>query len=184
MKCNNCASDSMWRWRPAVNEDGWECAQCEHKPGEPPGFCPQLDHDEIRTKVDCLLLHLAGQFSSRKPNECLLGVSNGTEGDFLTARVADFCQNTDRFDQYIICEQLFHENREHSDYWAKISQGILSGNDQRSRCECGKLATSSVNSKNYCGEHYYQQFQIPNTSRRRMDDDQRWNANTTARPHY
>jgi hypothetical protein len=117
------------------NEAGWKCINCKLQPGEPPGFSPNLDRLKCRTKVDGLLLDLH--------NHDFVSVSNGDCGDGLGAMVAERCEREGRFDQYSILLFILEAmTKSHADYWKKISDGILAGNDPRHRCDCGKLATS------------------------------------------
>ena len=44
-------------WYPATNEEGWRCS-CGHKPGEPPGYDPERDCDQIEDKVQAMLMEL------------------------------------------------------------------------------------------------------------------------------
>jgi hypothetical protein len=135
MNCEKCNQSDYWFFDKATNEDGWRCGECQHKPGEPAGFCPQLDRDEIGAKVDCLLrdLHDNG----------FLHVSNGSCGEGLVAHVAGECRTLGKFDQYTICQLLFAANESHGQYWQKVSYGVLTGNDTRNRCPCGAISMAA-----------------------------------------
>lgn len=138
---------------PATNEDGWKCAdRCGEKmPGDPPGYRPDLDRDEIWLKVGGLLNDLHGAD--------LVYVSNGTGGDGLTSTVADRCKREGRFDQYSILLFLLEEmTPSHADYWKEISDGVVSGRDPRRRCAeegCGRLATV-YGERDSCHEHSHE----------------------------
>lgn len=140
----------IWQLAPC-NEDGWTCGGCANKlPGEPPGFSPQLDRSNIEDKVGAILMELH--------ENKLIYVSNSSEGDSIAGTVAVRCRDTFRFDQYSIISFIMDYLSSHGDYWMKLSEGVMSGNDKRDRCKCGKLATSYVGSKDgwthYCNECY------------------------------
>ena len=145
-----CTHSNSLFYFPHINEAGWKCADCGFQPGEPPGFSPQTDREEIWTKVYCLL----NDFS----NADLINISNGSEGDYLTAIVADKCKHADRYDQYTILRFILEEIQPgHADFWENISKGILAGKDPRDRCACGELATGRTHKNgkrvDYCSKH-------------------------------
>lgn len=132
-----CNGEHWFTYRPAINEEGWHCALCDHRPGEPPGYAPELDRDAIHRKVYALLTHLHEQR--------LVYVSNGTEGDGIIAAVADRCVAAGRYDQGTILLFLLEAmTPDGAAYWQRIGDGIRAGNDPRERCPCGKLSTLSV----------------------------------------
>ncbi len=134
---------------PAVNEEGWKCVGCGRlMPGEPDGFRPDLDREEIYIKVGGLLNDLC--------DANLVRVSNGSGGDYLTRKIAARCESEGAYDQYSILLFILEEmTPSHRDYWKKVGDGVLSGDDPRRRCDepgCGKLATS-YGQRAECGEH-------------------------------
>jgi|SRR5882672_3034311 len=138
-ECKECD----YYYYPETNEDGWRCATCGHRPGEPAGFSPKLDRERIYLKVGGIL-HDACDAD-------LVYVSNGTGADLLTSAVADRCVKEGRFDQYSILLFLLEEmTLDHAKYWRDISESILAGADKRDRCHCGELAKMYINGKHYC----------------------------------
>ena len=130
---------------PETNEAGWRCCHCDHKPGEPPGFSPQLDREQIDTKVGSILLDLH--------NGNFVHVSNGTGGEVLTEMVAERCKAEGRYDQYSIALFILEAmTARHAAYWREISDGIIAGKDPRPRCDCGKLPSIYTDGKQYCWE--------------------------------
>jgi hypothetical protein len=145
---SKCKNGCDFHYFPAVNEDGWLCVYCDNRPGEPPGFSPQLDREQIYFKVGGIL-HDACDAD-------LIFVSNGTGADLLTAKVADRCVKERRFDQYSILSYILQEMAPgHAEYWRGVSEGILAGKDPRDRCHCGKLANLHIGGGgDYCSyEH-------------------------------
>lgn len=145
------ACEHPWlRWDlDPTNEAGWVCRDCEHKPGEPPGFSPEADRQHTDEKVSAILFWLH--------NHELVYVSNGSEGHHIVARVAKRCATEDTYDQTSIVRFICDE-RDTATYWRGIAQGVLSGNDQRHRCHCGALATCSQfgggkEPRHTCSEH-------------------------------
>lgn len=134
-KCNG--KEFRWRSSPC-NEDGWECCSCNNKPGEPSGFCPQLDRELVAVKIHDLLLALSGHLGGTE----FIYVSNGSMGEVVVASVAAACRATSFYDQgYILTRILVALGEANgSDYWQRISKGILAGKDPRERCPCGRLA--------------------------------------------
>lgn len=136
---------------PATNEDGWKCSDCGEKmPGDPPGFRPDLDRepDFLYVKVDGLLRDLV--------LADLVYVSNSGEGDYIVRAVGTRCIGEGRFDQYSILLFILEEmTPSHAKYWKGISDGVVSGNDPRPRCDeegCNKLVRVSGRRKT-CSEH-------------------------------
>jgi hypothetical protein len=128
---------------PAPNENGWRCLLCNEKPGEPPGFSPQLDRARLGEKVFALLNELC--------NTDLVYVSNGTGGDVIIIDVMARCRKEQRYDQYSILLFILDAMTERRAlYWSKISEGIVAGRDERERCACGKLATVLLGQKRWC----------------------------------
>lgn len=134
-----------WRWdlKPH-NESGWLCFLCDHKPGEPAGYSPQLDRSETVCKVECILLMMA--------DYNLVSVSNSDHGDAICAMVADRCHRTGRFDQESIVSFLADECSGGGKYWRELGTSIMVGNDTRPRCDCGQLSTVSQGTKRWCSE--------------------------------
>lgn len=143
MKCSACETTENFRYGPrAANEDGWICG-CGEKPGEPPGYCPELDRANTTDKVSDLLHHLAGEWADAE----YVCVSNGSHGAGIVEAVTAECQKQHRYDQLFILVQILDVNgaSAHSDFWKKVNDGIVAGEDPRDRCACGKLATSWSN---------------------------------------
>lgn len=131
----------------ATNEDGWKCSWCQHKPGEPPGFSPELDRARLEFKVFALLSDLT--------NADLVYVSNGTSGDAIVSEVEKRCRKEQRYDQYSILLFILDLMTErHALYWSKVSEAIVAGKDERKRCHCGNLATVSRGDKYWCVAHW------------------------------
>lgn len=138
----NC-KEHNYHYFPEINEAGWRCVDCDHKPGEPAGYSPQLDRELIKFKVGAIL-HDAHDAN-------LIYISNGSQADYLGAVVSDKCQREGRFDQYSILLFLLEQlTPEHSAYWRLIGEGVINGNDKRDRCHCGQLANSYSGGKRYC----------------------------------
>lgn len=118
----------------SANEQGWKCCGCDEKPGEPPGFSPQLDREFIHRKVFGLLDDLH--------NHDLVYVSNGDHGEAIVSGVAEECRAAGVYDQRSILAFLVGpDGGSHATYWKGISDGIIAGKDPRERCVCGKLAS-------------------------------------------
>lgn len=148
-KCK-CGS-TEFRWVLAsCNEDGWLCLECEAKPGEPPGFCPQLDRQDTAGKVFDILNQLHDLNFTY--------VSNGSMGDGMVGRVVYTCRKSGVYDQESIVVRLLRAGAgHHAAFWKKISLGVIRGQDERNRCACGKLATRSHypgdgTTKHTCGD--------------------------------
>lgn len=141
---SKCKNGCDFHYYPATNEDGWRCIYCDHHPGEPPGFSPQLDRELIGLKVGAILHDAC--------NAHLISVSNGSDGDCLSALIADKCVRADRFDQYSILFYLLAEmTPSHAEHWREVSDGIIAGANKRNRCHCGKLATLHIGGQgDYC----------------------------------
>lgn len=143
-----------------TNETGWQCMNCQDRPGEPPGFSPQLDRSNTFDKVMGIMLDLA---ATRACN-----FSNSTDGMMTAEIIAARCREEDVYDQWSICEWIFeYKNRDrgeghgHRAYWKRIAEGVLSGNDPRDRCEAhSELANHWVSKGNgepakaYCNKCY------------------------------
>jgi hypothetical protein len=155
---NKCKEHDYHWYSDGCNEAGWKCTACDHQPGEPPGFSPQLDRERIFWKVGAVLHDMT--------DADLISVSNGSEGDCLTAQIADRCVAENLFDQYSIQLFLLREmTPSHAEYWKEIGEGILTGNDPRDRCHCGKLATGhqfDANGKaSYCSFEHAPKHEMP-----------------------
>jgi hypothetical protein len=141
-----------------TNEDGWKCCACDEKPGEPPGFSPELDRKYIARKVFGLLDDLH--------NHDLVHVSNGCGGDSIVAAVSERCRREGVYDQQSILAFILGEDGgSHARYWKEISDGIIAGQDPRDRCHCGALATCSRSTGSgwirTCSEHIPPLFDDP-----------------------
>lgn len=102
---------SGYFYYPAVNEDGWRDAD-----GNRIGYSAELDRSHIIIKVMGLLTAL--------DNVDLARVSNGMDGDLLSARVADRCMAESRFDQYSILLFILELVAPgHAEYWAGRAKG-------------------------------------------------------------
>lgn len=140
-------TEHEYHWYPAVNENGWRCCYCEHKPGEPEGYDPKLDRELVETKCHAILsdLHSAG----------IVYVSNSSHGDSIVAYIVAECGREELYDQYSIAMFILQAlQRSHAKYWKPISEGILAGKDPRARCWCGALATIYIGHEKRCGEHH------------------------------
>lgn len=142
---------------PAINEEGWKCLDGDHLlPGEPDGYRPDLDRSHTEDKVYGIMNDLhEGQF---------IHISNGSHGDFITSQVVQRCKDTELYDQVSIMQFVIEVAEDgHAQFWKKIGDGVMSGNDPRDRCRCGKLATVYSGTGNHCSEHYAQeseQFEV------------------------
>lgn len=123
-------------WYPEPNEEGWRCCACDFRPGEPPGFDPQRDRDEIGRKVGCIL---------RDMHEAhVVYISNGSMGDGIERSVAARCEAAGVFDSYSIALYILEAlTPGHAKYWREVSEGVIDGHDIRKRCWCGELSTCS-----------------------------------------
>jgi hypothetical protein len=136
-------------WYAAPLEDGWRCT-CGFRPGEPPGYDPQRDRDNIHGKVWAILdgLH----------NADIVYVSNGCAGDSITADVAAKCKRHKVYDQYSIVAFILRAmTTRHAEYWKQVGDGIRAGKDPRDRCHCGALSTVTTwidgKTERRCSEH-------------------------------
>lgn len=122
MACERCA-EASWEhtWRPATNEDGWECGWC----GAKLGFRPDLDDELLEIKVRCLLYDFE--------EADLVYVSNGTMGDAIVAGVEAAARKRHRFDQHTILRLILEDPNlsGHADYWAKERRRVLDGEPDR-----------------------------------------------------
>jgi hypothetical protein len=149
----------------AANEAGWKCCVCGERPGEPPGFSPQLDRTRLERKVFGLLDDLH--------NHNLVYVSNGCGGDAIVADVAERCRADGVYDQAsILAFILGTDGGRHAKYWKEVSDAIIAGRDPRNRCACGALATCSSGTNEgtwlyTCSKHPPPLFDPPKKRRRR-----------------
>ncbi len=130
----SCKHDFHW-YPEAANETGWRCCLCQHKPGEPAGFSPELDASETERKVYGVLMDLHAHD--------LVYVSNGSHGDYLTVDVAGECLRRGIYDQKSILAMLATRLASDVVFWKEIGDGVRAGKDPRPRCPCGRLSTSS-----------------------------------------
>jgi hypothetical protein len=146
-----CGTELLtWRLSPA-NETGWQCMDCLRRPGEPPGFCPELDREFTETKVNAILEDLNGYQ--------LVYVSNGDQGEHAHHDRGEEVPGNRLLrpilDPGLLIEEL---NATHAAYWKGISEGVISGIDPRSRCWCGELAkVFIVGGESFCGSEHKQQ---------------------------
>lgn len=142
-----CEHAAMY-WTPVTNEDGWRCADCGYKPGEEPGYSPEHDRADLRDKVDSLLHYLHEQD--------LVSVSNGSEGEGIVSYVTSEMREAGTYDQQSIIVAIVSYGREsHAKFWKERGDSIVAGRDNRERCHCGKIATSSISNgdgtwRRYC----------------------------------
>jgi hypothetical protein len=146
-----CEHEYHWYASPC-DEAGWRCAFCEHKPGEPAGYSPQLDRELIGRKVYGVLTTMA--------DADIVYVSNGSEADHMVAMVARLCVDTATYDSETIARMLIEirANDAHAKFWRDRGESILAGKDNRNRCHCGALATwtrvgGPGKSEHGCGKH-------------------------------
>ena len=135
IECPTCRNNVFWY--PAINEAGWKCCGCGYRPGEPAGFDPQRDRDDIYGKCFAILTDLA--------DSNLLSVSNGSMAESMALSAARKCREAGLYDQTTIIRLLAEINSSHADYWRDVSEGILAGRDPRARCDadgCSRLACS------------------------------------------
>lgn len=151
MNCPEC-DGSEWAWYLADNEEGWKCLDCGHKPGEPPGYSPELDREEIGSKIYSILLELT-QSHSTEPG--FVYVSNGSMGDGIVAVTAAWCRETGHYDQASIAWKCIENCGAKSDFWREQGEAIRAGKDPRRRCNCGVLATVFTKDGAWCPEHPY-----------------------------
>lgn len=107
--CDHCREVSFEHlYRPAVNEDGWECGHC----GAHLGYRPDLDKALIENKVTGLLMDLC--------DAKFLHVSNGSEAEGVIGQVEAQCRSRGRYDQYTILHLLVEAcgRERHAVYWA------------------------------------------------------------------
>lgn len=132
---------------PAINENGWKCFDGDHLlPGEPDGYRPDLDRSHTEDKVYGIMNDLhQGSF---------VYISNNEMGEFVTREVIQRCRDTGLYDQISIMQFVLEFAEDgHAKFWKKIGDGVVSGNDPRDRCHCGKLATSYGGTGHFCLEH-------------------------------
>lgn len=120
----NCPHANLY-WYPAINEDGWMCADCLVRPGEPPGFSPELDRSHLYVKVDNLLRELM--------EAKLVHVSNSSEGDWITREAMAVCRSACTYDQYsILAAILGHMAKPYAEYWKSAGERTMEGKDNAS----------------------------------------------------
>ncbi len=153
-----------FHYYPAVNEDGWQCCYCKHKPGEPAGYSPQIDRELLYIKVDGLLRDLV--------MHGFVHVSNGSAGDSIAHHVAQQMRSAGTFDQYSIVAALVvlmnggpSDEYGHAAYWKRVGEGVISGHDIRDRCHCGALSKMTViangQTKHFCSSECESQGDLP-----------------------
>lgn len=129
-----CAHAGLYWYASPANEQGWKCVDCNWQPGEPAGFSPQYDRSHLHTKVSCIVhdLHDAE----------IIYVSNGSDGDALTAATTDRCRERGLYDSVSIARVVLEieADDKHTAFWRDISEGIIAGRDPRDRCACGQLS--------------------------------------------
>lgn len=144
---SECTHENI-AYYPELNEAGWKCLDCEIKPGEPEGYSPGLDRSHTYDKVYRILDDLH--------NSNLVYCSNGTGADVLCEIVVTHCKRTGLYDQISIMQYILALGfNGHAAYWKTVGDGIVSGNDPRDRCTCGKLATTYQGDKKSCSECEY-----------------------------
>lgn len=140
-----------WTWNSETNEKGWYCLNCDFRPGEPPGFSPQLDVEQCEEKVNSLLTQLH--------NQELLYISNADMGEAIVEDVVERCHQSQRYDQRSILEFILTDPNIRSDYWVNLGRQIREGNDPRKRCShegCGKLSVGgAIGGPQFCNEHFH-----------------------------
>ncbi len=153
LNCPLCGNEVYW-YPDDCNERGWRCCRqddCGHRPGEPPGFDPERDRHLIDMKVEAILMDLA--------THDFVYLSNSGCGEGVAASVAERCKRHERYDQWSVLLYIMQVLAPgHGDYWKRISDGILAGEDPRDRCHCGELSTSCTISKGtttyHCSKHW------------------------------
>lgn len=116
-----CPHAGLYWYAAPADERGWRCVDCQWEPGEPPGFSPRHDRERIGVKVGCIVhaLHEAQ----------IIYVSNGCEGDALTARVASMCEKERYYDSVTIARFILQVEGgpEHGRFWRDASESVLAG---------------------------------------------------------
>jgi hypothetical protein len=149
----NCQHDFHW-YLQDCNEDGWMCCACKHKPGEPPGFSPELDRKEIERKAWAILHELC--------DAKFIYVSNSTAGDSISSHVADMCRGAGFYDQWSVAKCILDTLApSHGTFWKGISDGIIAGKDPRDRCHCGRLSNRSIGDRHFCSSECEGQQALP-----------------------
>lgn len=129
-----CQHEWAWDLR-GCNEDGWRCCACNYRPGEPAGYSPTLDRLELDVKV--------GDIQMAMYNSELTYFSNAVHGDSVTDQVVRQCRELGQYDQRTIAILILDAGHSsHAKYWRELGDAIVAGNDPRTRCNCGALATS------------------------------------------
>lgn len=113
LKKNNCKHEDV-HYYSCINEDGWKCVNCNEKLG----YRPDLDVEQIFIKVFGILHDMTAA--------CIVHVSNGTTGDFITSNVAERCKEEDLYDQYSIARFIIEDPNlaGHAEYWYRERKGI------------------------------------------------------------
>ncbi len=121
MDCEH--EDLNWRAaedkRMALNEEGWECLDCD----EVFGFRPDLDRSHIEIKVYCILM---GFHESN-----LIYISNGTMGEIITSNVAARCRDERKYDQKNILRFILDDPNMQPDsvFWQNRAERWLLGGE-------------------------------------------------------
>lgn len=119
--------------RGAPNEGGWQCVNCDLRPGEPPGYSPAHDRSHLRTKVWSILHDLV--------NAGIVYVSNSDHGESLTDAATSTAEASGNLDQYSIALAILSIMApSHAVFWRERGEAIVAGRDDRERCACGALA--------------------------------------------
>lgn len=132
---------------PAINEAGWKCFGCgELLDGEPNGYRPDLDRSHLEDKVYGIMSDLH--------QHDFIWISNSGHGEHVLAEVLPRCRETGLYDQITIMHYILESSDgTHAAFWKEIGDGVINGNDQRKRCQCGKLATCFGSGGDRCSEH-------------------------------
>lgn len=136
-----CSHEYFWYPSPA-QEIGWKCVNCKLKPGEPPGYSPELDRSETYNKANCVLMDMV--------TAELVSVSNSDHGDAIASSVANRCNETKRYDQESIVLFIAELCAGDGKYWRELGERLVVGEDPRARCPCGALATIYSGNSRYC----------------------------------
>ena len=97
--------------RESLNEEGWECIDCDAVLG----FRPDLDRSHAELKAYCIMQ----DFHESK----LIYVSNGTMGELIAANVAAQCLAVEMFDQQTILKFILEDPNmnSHGEFWRNRS---------------------------------------------------------------
>jgi hypothetical protein len=148
---NECTHENFGYF-PAINEAGWKCFGCKKKlPGEPDGYRPDLDRSHLQDNVYGLMNDLH--------EHDFIWVSNSEYGEHILSEVMTRCREAGLYDQITIMHYILEANAgTHAEFWKEIGDGVVSGNDPRDRCDCGKLATTYTSNGKSCSEHGWRLF--------------------------